>query len=173
MAALIAEAVDAGLPLLVPAGVLAPVRRGSARQARPARLLSLPAVEETALGGSAARLIGLLCRRAGTAGVSGASAVQCFCEHGAVIVTSDPDDLRRLDPAARLVVVWRVSLSPLDRPWQWTFDGVPVQVFPPTRLYDLVAPHSDRRTGASGRSDGHGGVRGRDGARADAGLLEG
>jgi hypothetical protein len=92
--------------IAVPTGVIAQVWRGGMRQARLARLLSDPAVEVVPLDDERARAVGILCGRTRTSDVIDASVVLCAREHGrAPIVTSDPEDLRRLDPGARLIVV--------------------------------------------------------------------
>lgn len=105
MQALLDEASVAGLSFAVPAGVLAQAWRGGPRQARLARFLRLPMVEVVPLDEPAARAAGVLCGRAGTEDVVDASVVLCALLRHDVVVTSDPDDLRRLDPGLRLAVI--------------------------------------------------------------------
>jgi predicted nucleic acid-binding protein len=102
---LLLEARDRSRPISIPAGALGQVWRGSPRQALLARVLRLGAVEIIDLTGEAARAAGILCGAAGTNDVIDASVVLCAAERGHRIVTSDPDDLRRLDPSARIVAL--------------------------------------------------------------------
>jgi len=51
----------------------------------------------------AARAAGELCGRTGTADVIDASVLLCALARGDRIVTSDPGDLRRLDPAVPVI----------------------------------------------------------------------
>lgn len=103
--ALIRTARTAGLPIAVPAGALAQVWRDGRRQARLAGLLRVRsgAPDVVVLDGRTARAAGELCGRAGTADVVDASVVLCALARRDRIVTSDPDDLRRLDPTATLI----------------------------------------------------------------------
>lgn len=94
-----------GLPIAIPAGVVAQVWRDGSRQARLARVLNDEAVEIVALDDLTARQAGMLCGIAGTADVVDASVVLCAHQRGHRIATSDPDDLRRLDRRVELIVV--------------------------------------------------------------------
>jgi predicted nucleic acid-binding protein len=94
-----------GDEFVVPAGVVAQVWRDGRRQARLARLLRWNRSEVVALDDDAARAVGYLLGRAGTADVVDASVVWCARQRDAVVLTSDPDDLRRLDPKVRLVAL--------------------------------------------------------------------
>jgi PIN domain len=105
MQALLDEATAAGLSFAVPAGALGQAWRGSPRQARLARFLRLPNVTVVPLDGPAARAAGALCGRAGTNDVVDASVVVCARLHDDVVVTSDPDDLRVLDPRLRIAAL--------------------------------------------------------------------
>ncbi len=91
--------------LVVPAGVVGRVWRDGARQARLARLLGSPVVVVEPLDDHRARAAGQLCGLAGTRDVVDASVVLSAREHELAVATSDPDDLRRLDPRVRLVLV--------------------------------------------------------------------
>lgn len=103
--ALLDEAALADTTIAVPAGVIAQAWRGSARQARLARFLSLPNVEAEALDDFRARAAGVLCGRSGTADVVDASVVVCARTRGHTVVTSDPGDLTRLDSQLQFVTL--------------------------------------------------------------------
>jgi predicted nucleic acid-binding protein len=105
MQALLDEAHLAGAHLTIPAGVLAQAWRGTPRQARLARLLSLPTVTVAPLDESTAKAAGVLCGRAGTADVVDASVVLAGRLNRHTVVTSDPDDLRRIDPHLHLATL--------------------------------------------------------------------
>ncbi len=90
------------VPLAVPAGVLAQVWRASARQTRVARLIGSPLVELVPLDRSVALAVGRLCAETGTRDVVDVSVVVCARQRGHSIVTSDPEDLSRIDPELRL-----------------------------------------------------------------------
>jgi hypothetical protein len=103
--ALIARAHHHGWTIAVPAGVVGQVWRDGRRQARLARLLASKDVEVEPLDDRRAREAGQLCGARGTADVIDASVVLAARARGHRIATSDPDDLRRLDPRADLIVV--------------------------------------------------------------------
>ena len=86
----------------VPAGVLGQAWRGGARQAVLARFFSSPEVDVASLDQSMAQACGELCAATSTSDVIDASVVLVAREHQDTIVTSDVEDLRRLDPSARL-----------------------------------------------------------------------
>jgi hypothetical protein len=89
--------------LHAPAGVIAQAWRDGRTQARIARLLGSGAVEVTPLDADEARAVGVLCREAGASDVVDASVVLLARRHSARVVTSDPDDIRRIDPSLDLV----------------------------------------------------------------------
>lgn len=91
--------------LAVPAGVLAQVWRDGRTQAELAMLLRLPFVDVVPLTAVDAKLAGQACALAGTADIVDASVVVVAGRQGGHVVTSDPDDLRRLDPTLPLVVI--------------------------------------------------------------------
>ena len=93
------------LEIVVPAGVVAQVWRDGRRQARLARLLGADEVEIEVLDDRNARAAGQLCGVRRTTDIVDASVVLCARERGHRIVTSDPYDLARLNPAASLIVV--------------------------------------------------------------------
>jgi predicted nucleic acid-binding protein len=103
--ALLARAAELGARVTVPATALAQAIRKPARQARLSRLIRQPTTRLVALDGADATQVGLLLAAAGRDDVVDAHVVICARRHDQIIVTSDPDDLRRLDPRAQLLVV--------------------------------------------------------------------
>ena len=91
------QVLTAGRRPTVPAAVLAQVWRGGP-QAQLSRLLRGCQVE--VLDEARARAVGRLCGVAGSADVVDAAVVVGAIERGDLVVTSDPDDLRRLGAAA-------------------------------------------------------------------------
>jgi rRNA-processing protein FCF1 len=105
MRALCREALRTGARLVVPAGVVAQVWRDGARQVVLRALLRGPTTEVPALDQVLAEAAGVLCGRAGAADVVDASVVLVARREHAVVVTSDPGDLTRLDPKLVVEVV--------------------------------------------------------------------
>ena len=104
--ALLVRAMTARAPISVPAGVVAQAWRHGHRQVVLTRLLAHSLVEVVPLDDLAARAAGVLCGLTHTGDVVDASVVLCAQRRGrAVIVTSDPDELARLDPQARIVAI--------------------------------------------------------------------
>ena len=103
--AIVARALHHGDALVVPAGVVGQVWRDGARQVRLVRLLASPTCKVVALDDTAARAAGQLCGASGTSDVIDASVVVLARKRTLRVVTSDPDDLRRLDPRLDLVIV--------------------------------------------------------------------
>jgi predicted nucleic acid-binding protein len=103
MIALIQVAQSERATLAIPAGVVAQAWRGGARQARIARLLDAPVTEVVPLDDLGARLVGVICGQVGISDVVDVSVIVCAREHGHAVVTSDPDDLRAIDPKATLL----------------------------------------------------------------------
>ncbi|HEY6506476.1 MAG TPA: PIN domain-containing protein [Vicinamibacterales bacterium] len=101
--ALVARSLMHGYALAVPAGVVAQVWRNGRRQARLARLLGARDVEIAVLDDQRAREAGQLCGVTGTHDIVDASVILCARARRHRIVTSDPDDLRRLDSDAVLI----------------------------------------------------------------------
>ena len=100
--AILTRAVQRKLVLAVPTGVIAQVWRDGRKQATLARLLASRSLEIVPLDDSAARAAGQLCGVRGTSDVIDASVVLCARARGHGVLTSDPDDLARLDPSLRL-----------------------------------------------------------------------
>ena len=105
MVVLVARALERGLTLSVPAGVVAQVWRDAARQVRLVRLLASDIVEVVPLDDRTARAVGQLCGVTRTTDVVDASVVLCAMERNHKIVTSDAADLRRIDPDVDLVTI--------------------------------------------------------------------
>jgi predicted nucleic acid-binding protein len=106
MTSLLALALARSTAICIPAGVIGQVWRGGTRQARLSLLFADPLVDIVPLEDAAARAAGVLCGLARTNDVIDASVVLCARERGrTAIVTSDPDDLARLDPSARLISI--------------------------------------------------------------------
>lgn len=87
----------------VPAGALAQAWRNPVRQVRLVRVVSAEGVEIHPLDAATARAAGQLCAATATSDVVDASVVILARTVDGVAVTSDPDDLRRLDPGADVV----------------------------------------------------------------------
>ena len=102
---LLARARERSESLSVPVGAIGQVWRDGRRQARLARLLGSDAVEIVALDDFGARAAGQLCGTSGTADVIDATVVLCAQARGRRIATSDPDDMRRLDPTIVLIAL--------------------------------------------------------------------
>jgi rRNA-processing protein FCF1 len=100
--ALCREALRTKARLVIPAGVVGQVIRDRSRQVALGALLKGPTTEVPALDQLVAEAAGVLCGKAGTSDVIDASVVLTALRERAVVVTSDPDDLRRLDPRVRL-----------------------------------------------------------------------
>lgn len=103
--AIVARALDHGDPLVVPAGVVAQVWRDGRRQARLARLLGSPPCEVVALDDHSARAAGQLCGISGTTDIVDSSVVVVARQRELRVLTSDPQDLRRLNPRLEVVSV--------------------------------------------------------------------
>ncbi|HJR69547.1 MAG TPA: PIN domain-containing protein [Gammaproteobacteria bacterium] len=103
--AIVARAQQHKIRLAAPAGVVGQVWRDGSRQARLAWLLGSDLVEVVPLDDQRARSAGQLCGVAGTRDVIDASVVLCARERGHGVLTSDVDDLERLDASLRYVRV--------------------------------------------------------------------
>ena len=100
--AIVARALQRKQVLAVPAGVIAQVWRDGRRQASLARLLASDLVEIEPLDDARARAAGQLCGATGTSDVIDASVVLCARARDHGVLTSDPDDLTRLDATLRI-----------------------------------------------------------------------
>lgn len=105
MIALLQRALAQGRTFRVPAGVVGQAWRDGRVQAILARFLRSKEVEIIALDEQLARSCGELCGAAGSSDIIDASVVILAREWRDPIVTSDVNDLRRLDPAAHIIPV--------------------------------------------------------------------
>lgn len=105
MIALLARAAELGSRVTIPATALAQAVRQPSRQARLSRLIRQPKTEVVALDGRYATQVGILLAASRTADIADAHVVICARERADAIVTSDPEDLRRLYPKARLIAL--------------------------------------------------------------------
>ena len=103
--AIIARALEHHDSLIVPSGVVAQAWRDGSRQARLARLLGSHLCQVLVLDDRQARAAGQLCGLADTTDVIAASVAVAARDLGARVLTSDPDDLRRLDRRLELIAI--------------------------------------------------------------------
>lgn len=80
-----------------------PVIRNPARQVRLWRMIQFDKTEVIPLDGSQAQAVAGLLARTGTSDITNAHVVICVQTAGYAVITSDPRDLKRLDPALRLI----------------------------------------------------------------------
>lgn len=85
-------------PVIVPAPVLAQAWRSGAVQARLARFIAGAEVRIEILDEATAKAVGYTLARSGTADIVDASVVVSARRHKAIVLSSDPDDLLRIDP---------------------------------------------------------------------------
>ena len=102
---LLARARETGAQVTVPAPALAQAIRRPERQARLSRLIRQPGTDVVALGRADATHVGRLLAASGTFDIADAYVVICARRAGQPVVTSDPGDLRQLDPALRLIAL--------------------------------------------------------------------
>jgi hypothetical protein len=102
---LLARAGETGARVTIPATALAQAIRQPQRQARLARLVRQPTTDVVRLDRVDATSVGRLLAASATADIVDAHVVICARRAGQQVVTSDPDDLRRLDPGIGLVIV--------------------------------------------------------------------
>ena len=91
------------IPIRIPAGVLAQAWRATARQAPISRLLAVDNVTVVPLTRERAFEIGRLCRESGHSDVIDVSVAVCARSHGDSVLTSDPHDIRKVDPQLTLI----------------------------------------------------------------------
>jgi predicted nucleic acid-binding protein len=102
---LLSRAVERGMRITIPATVLAQAIRNPAKQVRVSRLIRQTCTDLVALDGPDATAVGLLLARTATADIVDAHVVVCAQRAGQAVITSDSEDLRRLAPGLRLVLV--------------------------------------------------------------------
>jgi hypothetical protein len=102
---LLARARETGARVTVPASALAQAIRRPDRQARLSRLIRQPTTDIADLDRVDATSIGRLLAASGTSDIADAHVVICARRSDQPVVTSDPGDLRRLDPDLTLIVL--------------------------------------------------------------------
>jgi len=102
---LLARALETGARVTVPATALAQAIRQPERQARLARFTRQPTTDVVPLDRLDATSVGRLLAASATADIVDAHVVICARRARQQVATSDPDDLRRLDPGISLVTV--------------------------------------------------------------------
>jgi hypothetical protein len=102
---LLARARETGALVTVPAPALAQAIRRPERQVRLSRLIRQPGTDVIALDRVDATHVGRLLAASGTADIADAHVVICARRAGQPVITSDPSDLRQLDPALRLIAL--------------------------------------------------------------------
>lgn len=100
---LLARATERRARVTVPATALAQTMRVPARQVRLARLIRQPTTDLQPLDGPDATSVGILLAASGTRDIADAHVAICARRAEQAIVTSDPGDLQRLAPEARIV----------------------------------------------------------------------
>ncbi len=102
---LLARARETRARVTIPASALAQAIRRPERQVRLARLVRQPTTDVVDLDRVDATNVGRLLAASGTADIVDAHVVVCARRAGQRVATSDPDDLRRLDPTLEVLVV--------------------------------------------------------------------
>jgi len=103
MIALLGQALVQNRRFRIPAGVVGQAWRDGRIQAVLARFLRTDEVEIVPLDEQLSRSCGELCGARGTSDVIDASVVILARERRDIIITSDPEDLRRLDPGSQII----------------------------------------------------------------------
>lgn len=103
--ALLARASERGIAITIPTTALAQVMRNPSRQARLSRIIRQANTNLVALDGPDATAVGLLLAQTGTSDIVDAHVAICARRAGQAVLTSDADDLRRIAPELRLIVV--------------------------------------------------------------------
>ncbi len=102
---ILAAAIEERAQIIVPATALAQVIRNPARQVRLWRMVQHDGTEVVPLDGLHAQAAGALLASTATSNISNAHVVICAERSGLAVITSDPVDLRRLDPKLRVIAV--------------------------------------------------------------------
>jgi hypothetical protein len=105
MIALLDRALAQGRAFRVPAGIVGQAWRDGRVQVTLARFLRGAEVEILPLDEQLARSCGELCGAANSSDIIDASVVILARERRDPIITSDPNDLRRLDPTAQIIPI--------------------------------------------------------------------
>ena len=102
---LLARAAERGMRVTIPATALAQAIRNPARQARLTRLIRQASTDLVSLDGPDATTTGVLLATTRTSDIVDAHVVICARRAEQVVVTSDADDLRRLDSGLQVLRV--------------------------------------------------------------------
>ena len=102
---LLDRVIAAGGAVEIPTPVIAQVWRDGSRQARLARLLGASDVVLVALDAEMARAVGVMCGAVGVADVVDGHVALHARRRDLAVLTSDPDDIARLDPTLTIVAV--------------------------------------------------------------------
>ena len=102
---LLARAAQTSAPITVPTSALAQAVRRPERQVRLARLVRQPKTTVVPLDRVDATSVGRILAASGTTDLVDAHVVICGRRSGQRVVTSDPGDLRRLDPEIQLIEI--------------------------------------------------------------------
>lgn len=105
LAVLLARAAETHARVTIPSSALAQAIRRPERQARLARLIRQPTTDVVSLDRVDATNIGRLLGASGTSDVVDAHVVICARRSAQRVVTSDPEDLRALDPTIEIIEV--------------------------------------------------------------------
>lgn len=103
--ALVARAAQTGATITVPATALAQAVRDPVRQVRLSRLVRQPTTRVPQLDSATAVQVGRLLAASRTCDIADAHVVLCARMADDPVVTSDPWDLRRLDPGLVLIAL--------------------------------------------------------------------
>jgi aryl carrier-like protein len=102
---LLARARETGARVTIPATALAQAIRRPEHQVRLARLVRQPTTDVIALDRVDATNVGRLLAASATSDITDAHVVICARRSGQRVVTSDPGDLRALDPAVQPIAL--------------------------------------------------------------------
>ena len=102
---ILATALEDGDRIIVPATALAQVIRNPARQVRLWRMIQHDETEVIPLDGSYTQAVGAWLAQTRTSDIADAHVVICAQRAGHAVITSDPLDLKRLDPKLRVITV--------------------------------------------------------------------
>ena len=102
---LLSRARETGARVTIPATALAQAIRRPEQQVRLARLVRQPTTDVIALDRVDATNVGRLLAASATSDITDAHVVICARRSGQRVVTSDPGDLRALDPAVQPIAL--------------------------------------------------------------------
>ncbi|KAA1420263.1 PIN domain-containing protein [Nocardioides humilatus] len=101
----IEDALSSRRRIHVTPGVVAQVWRDGARQAVVARLLDSPGVTLLDLTSDTAKILGEMVAASGHADIIDVHVALDARQHGHIVMTSDPDDIRAVDPSLTIIEV--------------------------------------------------------------------